>query len=242
MGRDEAALSSTIGGVVFPSPGADACSACHSWTAVAGSLCPTCADALTVLPLLAPVLPITLFAKPSPMRDALTQYKGDDGQPQARALSTMLNGFLECHREHAVSYFGSDWDCVVPVPSTKGREGAPLSGVAAGGGLNVSAGLRSSGLAGEHRRYDLPLFVTERKDVGGRVLLLEDAYVSGARSQTAAATLRVAGLQVVGILALGRRVNPDFNDCARLFWGRRVCGLRSLAEAFDWLTTAGGPG
>jgi predicted phosphoribosyltransferase len=42
-----------------------------------------------------------------------------------------------------------------------------------------------------------------------RVLVLDDSYVSGARSQSAAAALRVAGARAVVILPLGRVLRPD---------------------------------
>jgi phosphoribosylpyrophosphate synthetase len=44
---------------------------------------------------------------------------------------------------------------------------------------------------------------------GRRVLLLDDTYVSGARSQSAAAALRIAGARSVVILVLGRVLRPD---------------------------------
>ena len=43
---------------------------------------------------------------------------------------------------------------------------------------------------------------------GARVLLLDDTYVSGARSQSAAAALRLAGAVPV-IVPLGRVLRPD---------------------------------
>jgi predicted amidophosphoribosyltransferase len=227
---------------VFPSPGLDSCPACHSWTSEAGSKCPTCVEALTVLPRLAPMLPITLFAKPSPMRDALTEYKCAGGARQVDALAGMLAAFLDQHGTSLVHYFGSEWDIVVPVPSTQGRSGNAVAQVLAGAGVHASHRLRPTGTPGQHRRYDLSLFVAAPAASAGRVLLVEDAYVSGARAQTAAATLRAAGTGVAGILALGRRVNPDFNDCARLFWHRRVSEQQTSTHGFSWLSSAGAQG
>jgi hypothetical protein len=43
---------------------------------------------------------------------------------------------------------------------------------------------------------------------GARVLLLDDTYVSGARSQSAAAALQLAGARPV-IAPLGRVLRPD---------------------------------
>jgi hypothetical protein len=47
------------------------------------------------------------------------------------------------------------------------------------------------------------------KVVARRVLLLDDTYVSGARAQSAAAALRIAGVHAVVIVPLGRVLRPD---------------------------------
>ena len=44
---------------------------------------------------------------------------------------------------------------------------------------------------------------------GARVVLFDDTYVSGARAQSAAATLRLAGAASVAIVVLGHVVRPD---------------------------------
>ena len=44
---------------------------------------------------------------------------------------------------------------------------------------------------------------------GARALLLDDTYVSGARSQSAAAALHLAGARSTLILPLGRVLRPD---------------------------------
>ena len=44
---------------------------------------------------------------------------------------------------------------------------------------------------------------------GRHILLLDDTYVSGARAQSAAATLRLAGAASVRILVIGRVLRPE---------------------------------
>ena len=223
-------------GLVLPTPGSDSCPLCHSWNDEPSRVCATCSAAQAELHTLAQLLPISLFAKPSLMRDALTEYKSAGGGRHAEALAALLRAFLDCHADAVVEYFGCAWDVVTPVPSTRGRLGQAVARVGQGAGLQVNQLLHWTGTVGQHRRYDLPLFAAKPEAEGRRVLLLEDAYVSGARSQTAAATLSSAGALAVGILALGRRVNPDFNDCSRLFWGRRASGSGSMGGGFQWLT------
>lgn len=226
---------------VLPFPSSDSCPTCHSWTDESGSACPTCTNAAGTLSSLTPVLPITLFAKPSKVRDALTEYKRMNAAHESEALAAMLSSFMSQYEPAVANYFGSDWDVAVPIPSTRRRSGLGVGDVMASAGMTVCHGLRSTGVPGQHRRYDLGLFMVEPTLPLGRVLLLEDAYVSGARAQTAAATLGAAGISVIGILTLGRRVNPDFNEHSRVFWRRRLDLRDSRAEGYAWLltTTAG---
>ena len=48
-----------------------------------------------------------------------------------------------------------------------------------------------------------------RAVVGARALLLDDTYVSGARSQSAAAALELAGARSTLIVPIGRVLRPD---------------------------------
>ncbi len=54
---------------------------------------------------------------------------------------------------------------------------------------------------------------------GARVLLLDDTYVSGARAQSAAAALRLAGAASVVVVALGRVLRPDRSAVHAAFVG-----------------------
>jgi len=58
-------------------------------------------------------------------------------------------------------------------------------------------------------------FVAARTAHGGRVLLIEDMWVTGATAQSAAYALRSAGAEAVAILALGRYVDASYADDAR---------------------------
>jgi hypothetical protein len=111
---------------------------------------------------------------------------------------------------------------VVPVPSTARPGGSPLAGV---DGLAEDVGRRMDGArwsARALRRGDAPVGhmqpdaraftvapAARPELAGGHCLLLDDTYVSGARSQSAAAALRRAGARAVVIVALGRVLRPD---------------------------------
>ena len=53
---------------------------------------------------------------------------------------------------------------------------------------------------------------------GRRVLVVDDTFSTGARAQSAAATLRRAGYEPAGVAVVGRTVEPDASAWARRFW------------------------
>jgi hypothetical protein len=152
--------------------------------------------------------------KESPVGEARHRYA-----PMVRAL---LDAFLAEHTPCVAAAAGGPIRLVVPVPSTARPGGSPLAGV---GGLAEDVGSRMDGARWSSRalrRGDAPVghmwpdarafTVTPeaRNEVaGGRCLLLDDIYVSGARSQSAAAALCRAGAIAVVIVALGRVLRPD---------------------------------
>jgi orotate phosphoribosyltransferase len=50
---------------------------------------------------------------------------------------------------------------------------------------------------------------------GASILLVDDTFTSGARAQSAASALQLAGADVVAILTIGRYIKPEFSDEAR---------------------------
>lgn len=53
---------------------------------------------------------------------------------------------------------------------------------------------------------------------GHRILLVEDTFTTGARTQSAASALRIAGASAVGVVAAGRVIDPDWNDNCQVVW------------------------
>ena len=49
-----------------------------------------------------------------------------------------------------------------------------------------------------------------------RALILDDTWTTGARAQSLAHALKIAGAESAGIVVLGRHVNPDHAPSARL--------------------------
>jgi orotate phosphoribosyltransferase len=66
-----------------------------------------------------------------------------------------------------------------------------------------------------------------------RILLVDDVYTTGARSQSAASALQLAGAIIVGIVAIGRRINPDYNDFSRRLWLAQCSQEFNFDRIFD---------
>jgi predicted phosphoribosyltransferase len=61
---------------------------------------------------------------------------------------------------------------------------------------------------------------------GEAVLLVDDTWTTGANAQSAPGGLKTAGAATVGVLVIGRHVNPEF--------ATNKARLTSLARPFDW--------
>jgi hypothetical protein len=185
---------------------------------------------------LTPVLPLYLCPVPGPLYTVLMGYKESPVREARRIFAARLDGllcgFLECHAGCLSAALGGRIDLVLPVPSTfrpgrsplahlPGLSGGAWSATPASWGPTV---LERTGAPVGHMRPDAGAFAvrgSERSIVrGARVLMVDDTYVSGARSQSAAATLRLAGARSVLIVAVGRVLRPDRNGGHAAFLAR----------------------
>jgi hypothetical protein len=179
---------------------------------------------------LAPVLPARLCPLPGPLYTVLLGYK-ESPVAEARLrfagiVRGLVHGFLLAEADRLETALGGPIDLVSVVPSTRRPGPAPLARVT---GISVAAAtalptarwapdlLRRAVLLDgpppvAHMRPEPAAFVVPPADHdavrGSRVLLLDDTYVSGARSQSAAAALHRAGARTV-IGPLGRVLRPD---------------------------------
>jgi hypothetical protein len=187
--------------------------------------CETCDLAGSTLGILTPVYPISLYCKPSALREVLTHYKPGRDAPVAAygaILSDILRAFLDECSDGTWNVIGG-WDSAVLVPSTRGQSPHALSTVARHAGLALDEDvIYSTGIPAVHRCYEKNVFRAAATVRGGRILLLDDVYVTGARAQTAATVLCEAGAHVIGVLVLGRRVNPSYCPKSAEFWLRHV--------------------
>jgi len=164
---------------------------------------------------LVPVAPVSIGwadgGNGSGLYSVLRRYKWHETaghlRPFREVVAAALAGFLARHAACIIAARGT-WDVVTHVPSTSGRPGLhPLERTLRSSML-LSVRQRSL-LAPGTARLDHHIAspdgfrVTARVD-GLRVLVVDDTYVSGARAQSAAASLRAAGAHVVSIVALCR--------------------------------------
>jgi len=179
---------------------------------------------------LASVVPARLCPLPGPLYTVLLGYKE---APVAEArlrfaaiVRILLCSFLRSNVGRLAALVGGPFDFVALVPSTRRPGVAPL-GLVEGLGYDVAGALPTARWAPDllrradrpggpppvaHMRPDPAAFslpAPARTAVAGaRVLLLDDTYVSGARSQSAAAALARAGARGTVIAPLGRVLRP----------------------------------
>jgi predicted amidophosphoribosyltransferase len=169
---------------------------------------------------------MALCAVSDPLYAALIGYK-ESTVSDARARCTAVlvahaAQFLAAHRVCVEAALNGAPDVVVPVPSTHRPDGPPLAHAEGISRLVMASFGPATGLVNLLTRGSAPMGHMRphpdgfsvpphcRRRVGAaRVLLLDDTYVSGARSQSAAAALRSSGARSVVVLPLARLVRPD---------------------------------
>jgi hypothetical protein len=214
-----------------PDPGPGVCRVCRGPVPGDRRVCFACGVVARRLGRpLAPVVPARLCPLPGPLYTVLLGYK-ESPVYEARLrfgalVRALVRSFLLGRGDRLEAMAGGAFDLVVLVPSTHRPGVAPLGRVG-GLGHDVAAALPAARWAADllqraeaaggpppvaHMRPDPAAFTLDapgRAAVSGaRVLLLDDTYVSGARSQSAAATLARAGARCTLIAPLGRVLRP----------------------------------
>lgn len=69
-----------------------------------------------------------------------------------------------------------------------------------------------------HRLASPDAYVATGDLSGVKAVVVEDTYVSGAHAQSAACALALAGAKVLGILTIGRMVNPSYSAQQSALW------------------------
>lgn len=221
--------------VTPPQTGEDICPRCRGVRLdLELPLCENCLEADDELRVTCPqIIPITLYVKPSPLRDALTGYKDAsrpiaDREQDAALLKLIYAGFIAASGQRLLDALTPDVTCIVP--STIREPPHPFGAI-----VSEAPGLlgnptdvlrRGAGPLGHRtfseRAYDVVVALT-----GRRVLLLDDVITTGSRVHCAAAAVARAGGSPVGALILARRYNPEYHSSIKTVWERqRACAFR----------------
>jgi adenine/guanine phosphoribosyltransferase-like PRPP-binding protein len=200
---------------VVTAPSTPICCVCRAPTRRPFPLCFCCSTVSRQLRLpLVPVATVADYRLGDPLHRCLRGYK-DAPLAEARRvhvlrLQAMLGGWVAT--DLIRPRFGGRWDSVVTVPSSRRPAGAPVDAVVAGvGGLGsrlVPALVRgptpTDHLVASRGGFAAADAIDPDWHRGRRVLVVDDTLITGARAQSAAATLRLLGAEVVGVLVLGR--------------------------------------
>lgn len=210
-----------IDALVPPPPAGDGvCRFCHGATGHGYRQCASCLRTSSQVSNPATtIVPISLYTIPSPLHNTLRQYK--DGRPgPARnelvlQVAGLIGRFLRDHRRCIAATTSRDFDTIVPVPSN--RPGPhPLEQT-----LRILIALRDivapvlevgTAPVDEQRNANDHAFRTRESVAGRKVLVVDDTFVTGARVQSAASALTLAGADVVAALVVGRVIglNPAY--------------------------------
>ena len=209
--------------VTVPNRGPGVCATCRDFIPRGYIRCRHCRTTHHVADA---VLPISLCTAGGPMHAALRGYKdataGDARQRIARRLATLVDGFLERHEACLATAAGADaFDTVTVVPSASpvGDELRPALRQLAGELSHQTRRrhvrlLTATGAVGLAHGFDERRYRADVETAGRRVLLLEDAWVTGGRACSAAAALRAVGALSVAVLVLGRYLDLRYGDNA----------------------------
>ena len=168
--------------VAPPADASDVCPICRSWRPVGDALCNNCRDNEDSLGRAGTrILPISLYCKPSRLRDWLTFYKpGDEEYHQefAELLGVLLARFVEEHGD-ALDRCVGGYNSVCVVPSSERPPPHPLAQVIDAHVVHLAARREELLTRGpgelSHRRPAVDAFRVTRDSAGRRVLLVDDA-------------------------------------------------------------------
>lgn len=214
---------------VVPPAAPGLCERCHRPAGEGWARCYSCNTVERQLSAPCPlIVPISLTELQGQLHYQLRNYKADESQMAQSFLirtAAILGYFLHKHSGCIAEAAGGDWDVITSVPSSTDRIGDhPLvRAIRAVGSLRdqYEPLLRRGEQPTGHLIASDEGFLPTRKLAGERVLLIDDTFTSGARAQSAASALSIAGASVAAIVPIGRVISPEFNEETAEYWKRQ---------------------
>lgn len=215
-----------------PKASNNVCPICHTWKPENFTWCENCQeirDLLRVEPI--EVSLISLYSKPSRLRDWLTRYKGRPGDedPWDQHAEDVIESLLSRFFGEYLSQLRETMDPIegiVVVPSTDRVPPHPLALIV--GRLELDIPLldvlnRTSEPIG-FRRPNAEAYEASPTVAGKSLLLIDDVYTTGAHLNSAAVALQRSSAHIAGAVVIARRLNPHYREEVRRFWesARRV--------------------
>jgi predicted amidophosphoribosyltransferase len=222
-----------------PSVGPGVCDVCHGAPRSGFTRCWSCSEAMHQVSCpVSRVVPISLYETTGQLWTVLRGYK--DGRTAGLRtrftlqVAATLGRFLAGHQRCVAGLGEPPWDLLCTVPSTSGRTGKhplrqAISLLAPPLGDREAELLAPGPVRVDHNHADDRGFVVRADVWGRRVLLVDDTFTSGARVQSAASALRLAGAAVVAVVVVGRVINPGYNEESKRLWDQ----ARSRRFSFD---------
>jgi hypothetical protein len=223
--------------VPVPSDGPLICPMCHSWRYPAARLCSNCAEVCdTLTDYCGTIVPIAIYSKPSEVRDWLKFYKDDAANRESYTdYIVEIISMAIVEKGDKLRDLVGGWERIAVVPSTTKRVFHPLERQLQRAGLGdwLCQPLIRTNVPLAHRVMADTAYAAVEDVTEWRILLIDDVYTTGARSQSAASALQLAGANVVAIVPIGRRINPSFNEVSQIVWDRQRVKPFSLEELFE---------
>jgi hypothetical protein len=195
---------------------------------------------------LVPVVPMTAYRLGDGMHRLLRRYK-DAPLAETRHRSVdqcarLLTAFVDGHGEDIRSQAGGSWEMVVTVPSSTRPGGPPVDAVVSHVAslsvdhhrLLIRGPVRMDHLQPSRRGFVVDPEIDVHSLGRRRALVVDDSYTTGARAQSAATALRLAGLEVGAILVLGRVIAPGSCPWHAAFWAAHVAA-QGPGQSVGWI-------
>jgi hypothetical protein len=184
------------------------------------------------------VAPLTYGIERTQSGILLRHYKDDLSvaarQQHARTIFRLLYLGIMLHEKCIATTVGQPVTSRVTVPSLQGRSGVhPLTALARSmKAVNESLELAPAPGATNSRIVSASQLqvVSNRSLQGEHVLVLDDTWTTGSRTQSAALTLRAAGVQHVSVMVIGRWLSQTYGNNGEFiktrlqeFYNPRIC-------------------